>query len=290
MISILAMYALLALVFVLSKDLLPIFDPFLMVMVRMGICSIIFGMYGFFNFSWHTLTLHYIRAMIIVGFFNVYVANISQLIGLQYIDSVNASLWYNSTPFIIAFLAFIVYRTKVSTMKIAALSLGWFGFVPLALAEGSYNGYYLYGVFFFLLSALSMAMSALILEKNTSVGSYPLSVTNSLSMGLGTLITLGHYVLFHHEKPFHTSVAWRYYGLLALVIALTYVCAGLYTYLVRRKGALLVNFAGFSMPIFAFMFELILGKTIHITWSMVSATLLIVTALYLFSYQDKNAT
>ncbi len=276
------MYAFLALTFIVSKDLLEVLDPILMIILRMGLCSIIFAIYLFFTTSINSLSLAYLRSVIILGFFNVYAANVLQIICLEYIDPINASLWYNSTPFIIALLNFLIYRTKITRIKVISLCLGWLAFVPLVLTGQHVSASYGYGAIYFLLSASAMAMSALLLEKNKSIASYPMSLTNVLSLAIGALFAWIHYSFFLHRN-FVLHLSLYNYFVLTILIASTVICAGLYIYFVRKYSALLVTFAGFSLPIFSMLLELLLGKKVDISLAMVISITLITGALYLFT-------
>jgi drug/metabolite transporter (DMT)-like permease len=282
MITVLLMYAFLALTFIVSKDLLATIDPYLMIVIRMLGCSIIFGVYAFFSRAVKPLSRAYTVAFIVLGFFNVYAANTLQLIGLEYIDSVNASLWYNCIPFVIALLDYCVYKTRISKTKLAALFLGWFGFIPLIIGNTACAGNYLYGALLFVLSACAMGVSALLMEKNKAINNYSLSFTNALSMVFGAFCAYVHYA-FVQQASF---VPWHVLNdnivMLALLIGATALCAGLYIYFVKKHSALLVTFAGFSLPLFSVIFELLLGRPVIISINMIISAVLITTALFLF--------
>lgn len=287
MIYILCMYAFLAITFIASKDLLSVINPFLMLFIRMGACSIIFGICILAKQSRdrYRLNIHYIFYLLILSFFNIYAANIFQLIGLQYIDPVNASLWYNSTPFVIALFDFLIYKTKISSLKALSLCIGWIGFFPLVWQAQQYNvlHFYLYGAILFLLSACAMALSGLLLEKNREISLYPINLTNSLSMGIGSVLALIHYIFFDQPIDYSLSLSLNNYTMLALVIGSTALCSTLYIYFVRKHNALLVTFAGFSLPLFSIFFEFVLGEKIDITFPMIISGILITLALYLFT-------
>ena len=285
MITVLLMYAFLALTFIVSKDLLATIDPYLMIVIRMLGCSIIFGVYALFSHAVKPFSCAYSIAFIVLGFFNVYAANTLQLIGLEYIDSVNASLWYNCIPFVIALLDYCVYKTRISKTKIVALFLGWFGFVPLIIGQNACVGNYLYGALLFVSSACAMGLSALLMEKNKAVDAYPLSLTNALSMGFGSLCAYVHYALVH-QSPIAWDVLSSNMFMLALLIGATAMCAGLYIYFVKKHSALLVTFAGFSLPLFSVIFELLLGRPVDISINMIISAVLITTALFLFQKQS----
>lgn len=277
------MYAFLSITIIASKDLLSTINPFLMIFLRMGVCSLIFGVYVLARIPLMQLSYEYGYCILILGFFNVYIANIFQLIGLKYIDPVNASLWYNSTPFVIAFFAFLFYRTKISSLKLVSLCVGWIGFFPLIWqVQNEGMNFYIYGATFFLLSACSMAMSGLLLEKNQELSLYPMSLTNCLSMGIGALCTLIHYNFFYSTNS-SLFLSPHNYMMLTLVIIATILCASLYIYFVRKHGALLVTLAGFSLPIFSIFFELLLGQKVAITPHIIISGILITLALYLFT-------
>lgn len=284
MIAILLMYAFLAITFIASKDLLAVIDPLLIIVIRMAACSILFSIYVLATTSIKKLSTAYLGSMFVLGFFNVYAANALQIAGLEYIDPVNASLWYNSTPFIIALLDFLVYRKKISTIKVFSLLLGWLAFVPLALGQQISSPFYAYGVLCFLLSACSMAISGLMLEKHTIVGMYPPSLTNALSLAIGALFAFIHYHFLSCNAP-TLSLSGYNYLMLMLVIFATIICASLYIYFVKKHSALLVTFAGFSLPLFSLFFELVLGKTVQITNAMIFSGILITIALFLFAYK-----
>lgn len=259
-----------------------------MIVLRMGACSIIFAIYTYLTAStFKKFSFSYLWAIFILGLFNVYGANVLQLMGLEYIDPINASLWYNSTPFVIALLDFFIYQTKISKLKIASLCLGWIGFLPLALANLNTNNSYLYGAIFFLVSACAMGISALLLEKNNAICSYSMSLTNALSMGLGALFAFIHY-RFLFCGNIYLNLSINQYFLLMLLIGATAICAGLYIYFVRKHSALLVTFAGFSLPIFSFIFELLIGNKVDVTINMVTSIIIISCALYLFTLDRKS--
>lgn len=284
MMYMLCMYAFLSVTLILSKDLLTIINPFLMIFLRMGICSLLFGIYALAKIPLVQLSYEYGFCILVLGFFNVYIANVFQLIGLKYIDPINASLWYNSTPFVIAFFAFLFYRTKISSLKLLSLCLGWIGFFPLIwqVQHDSMN-FYIYGATFFLLSACSMAISGLLLENNQELSLHSMSLTNCLSMGIGAICTLIHYYFFYGQTDALLFLTPHNYAMLIVVIGATALCASLYIYFVRKHGALLVTLAGFSLPIFSILFELLLGEKVTITPNIVVSGILITLALYLFT-------
>ncbi len=282
MISVLFMYAFLALTFIVSKDLLLTIDPYLMIVVRMLGCSLLFLTYAYYSGAVKALSKAYAVSIIILGFFNVYSANILQLIGLNYIDPVNASLWYNSIPFVIALLDYVLYKTRISKTKIISLILGWLGFLPLVVGHAS-STHYLYGAFLFVLSAIAMAISALLMEKNKAVDIYPLSFTNGLSMGVGGLFALMHYFFSCCSHDTAIAALRSHYGMLLVLIGSTAICASLYIYFVKKHSALLVTFAGFSLPLFSFLFEIILGNPVIISVNMIISAFMITAALFLFS-------
>jgi drug/metabolite transporter (DMT)-like permease len=285
MILVLLMNAFAAFILVATKPLLPYVHPLLMISIRLLGASFLIFLYRFFSEKTSPpLSSSYITALLVIGILNSYSVNLLQLIGLSYIPTVHASLWYNSTPFVVALLNFMVYRVKISYRKLFAILLGWFGFIPLlwAIPPSSLSSY-LYGAGCFLAAAVITGISSLILEKNKVIAYYPMSLTNALGMAIGGLSALAHYLIFspHYQNLFALGSTQQ--ALLVLLIPATLISAVFYFYFIRKYGSLVVTFAGFSLPIFSALFEYLWTGNAQLNASLIFSTILISSALFLFT-------
>lgn len=289
MLYILSMYALLACSFTITKRLLPIFDPLILTIIRIGLCALLTGSYYLLVHKKRIrINSAYILMISVLGLLNVYAANALQIAGLQYMNSVHATLWYNCTPFIIGILDWLIYQKALSRLKIIALIIGWLSFVPLVLEQQALisGNNYIVGVIYFLSASGAMALSGLLIEHNSQIRHYPLTLTNALSLTVGTLCALVHFVFFYTcSIPLCANQVTENSLVLLIASSITAACAALYSYFVQQHTALTVTFAGFTLPLFSLLIEFAQTGAISFTMHNAVSITLLAIALYLFTYE-----
>lgn len=204
----------------------------------------------------------------------VYLTNVLEFWGLQYLTSAKACFIYSLSPFLSALFSYFQFKEKITFKKMIGLIIGFIGFTPVLLqqsgAEKLLGG----------LSFLSWAEIALILATITSVygwillrklgkdeGMSPM-MANGTSMFLGGIFALIHSGLTDTWNPVPIANYGGFFrGVLMMILISNLICYNLYGWLLKRFTATFLSFAGLMTPLFAAFFGwLVLGETVSWTF------------------------
>lgn len=217
---------------------------------------------------------HQIFPLILLGISAVYLTNIFEFWGLQYLTAAKACFIYSLSPFLAALFSYFQFKEKVTSRKLLGLLVGFVGFVPVLLSQSGLED--LLGGFSF----LSWAEIALIVATVTSVygwillrklgkedGMSPL-MANGTSMCIGGLMALVHSVFADGWSPLPISNYFGFFqGVLMMIIISNLICYNLYGWLLKHYTATFLSFAGLLTPLFAAFFGwLVLGETVSWTF------------------------
>lgn len=290
------MFALFASVFTVAKIGLQYTEPLFLIGSRMFIAGLILTGYEYFK-SDKPLKINKQawRRIIRLAFFNIYVTNVLEFWGLQYLTSFKTCFIYSLSPFISALFSYIIFSERMSMKKWVGLSIGFVGMLPMLLSETSLEqetGH---------LFIFSWAELAVITATSTAVygwiilrqlinenGLSPL-LANGLSMLLGGSMSLLHSgfaedwnpVPVKEFMPFFLCAGW-------LLIVSNLICYNLYGWLLKRFSATFMSFAGFTTAMFSALFGwAFLGENLTVAFFI--STIVILAGLSLF-YQEELST
>lgn len=203
------------------------------------------------------------KQMLAVGalaFFCIYLTNILEFWGLQYLSAAKTCFIYSLSPFFAALLSYLHFKEKMTPAKWGGLLIGFTGFLPVLFYQtGSEE---LFNAFaFFSWPTLAIVGAALfsvygwvvlrLVVKNESMS--PL-LANGISMFLGGLLAFVHSFLVEDWSP--TPIAPG--GILPFfkwTILMTFLfnilCYNLYGALLKRYTATFLSFVGLLSPVFA---------------------------------------
>lgn len=217
---------------------------------------------------------HQLFPLILFAISAVYLTNVFEFWGLQYLTAAKACFIYSLSPFLAALFSYFQFKEKITSKKLLGLIIGFVGFVPVLLnqsgAEQLLGG----------LSFLSWAEIALIIATVTSVygwillrklgkeeGISPL-MTNGTSMCLGGLFALIHSYFAEGWSPLPvTNYLGFFQGVFLMIVISNLICYNLYGWLLKRFTATFLSFAGLTTPLFAAFFGwLILKETVSWTF------------------------
>lgn len=217
---------------------------------------------------------HQIFPLILLGLSSVYLTNVFEFWGLQYLTAAKACFIYSLSPFLSALFSYFQFKEKVTSRKFFGLLVGFIGFIPVLLSQSGSEE--LIGG----LSFLSWAEIALIVATVTSVygwillrklgkddGMSPL-MANSSSMILGGLFALIHSLFVDSWSPTPiTSYGGFFQGVILMILISNLICYNLYGWLLKRFTATFLSFAGLMTPLFAAFFGwIVLGETVAWTF------------------------
>lgn len=217
---------------------------------------------------------HQLFPLALLALTAVYLTNIFEFWGLQYLTSAKACFIYSLSPFLAALFSYFQFKEKITTKKFIGLTIGFIGFLPVLLHQSGAEQL-LGGVSF-----LSWAELALMVATATSVygwvllrklgkdeGMSPL-MANGSSMFLGGLFALGHSLFVDTWNPLPISNYLGFFqGVLLMILISNLICYNLYGWLLKRFTATFLSFAGLMTPLFAAFFGwLVLGETVAWTF------------------------
>lgn len=293
MIFVFLLFALFASVFTVGKTALEFSDPFFLVGTRMMIAGVILISFEAIKRP-NNLRFHKEDWLPIMKLatFNIYLTNVFEFWGLQYLSSFKTCFIYSLSPFASALISYLVFSEAMTPKKWLGLTVGCIGFLPILFSHGGaeeLTG----GILFFswpeiavLCACLSSVYGWILLKGILNSGRYsPLSI-NGVSMLFGGGFALGHSWL---SEPWNPVPVTEYVPFIecgiALIIISNFICYNLYGHLLKKYSATFLSFAGFTTPMFTALFGwFFLNETINMEFYVSGA--IVFTGLFLF-YQEE---
>lgn len=293
MFFVLLLYALFASVFTISKTGLEYTQPFFFVGTRMLLAGVLLLSYLYFfkrdqfkfkDFHWWKV----IRLAVC----NIYLTNVFEFWGLQYLTSSKTCLIYSLSPFVSALLSYFIFSEKMTWRKWAGLSIGFIALLPVLLSatpQEEQGGHF----FFLSLAEIAVIMAAicsvygwiLLRQLVKDQGCSPF-LANGLSMLIGGGISLVHSRIVENWDPVPVTSAIPFLECsILLIIISNIICYNLYGSLLKKYSATFMSFAGFSTPFFTALFGwLSLGEVVN--WSFYLSTFILFFGLLIFYLEE----
>lgn len=288
--SVVAMYAVWSTVFSFGKAVLGYAPPVFLTASRMLLGGLVLlGFLACKRASFHLSKKQWLS----IGFlslFSIYLTNILEFWGLQYLSAAKACFIYSLSPFFAALFSYFHFKEKMNLRKWIGMGVGFLGFIPVIMTQtGSEELFHAAG--FFTLPTLAIVGAALFsvygwVLLRLTVKDQELSplMANGGSMVLGGLFALVHSffvdswhpvpVAAPHISPFVQNLLW-------MTLLYNIICYNVYGLMLKRFTATFLSFVGLLSPIFASLGGyLFLGEplswTIFISTAIVSIGLGIV--------------
>lgn len=291
------LYALFALVFVISKFGLAYTTPLFFVGSRMMVAGILMIVYLLiFKRESFKLSRQNLTAFFALGLFNIYLTNACEFWGLRHLTSAKCCFFYSLSPFLSALFAYFVLSEKMSFKKWLGLGVGFLGLYPMLLVQTS--GEELTRSFAFIswaeiavLGAVVFSVYGWILLKKICVDQKqsPL-IANGFSMFIGGFLAMVNSYIVEDWNPVPV-VEWVPFicSSICLILISSLICYNLYGFLLRHYSATFMSFAGFTTPIFTALFGwLLLGETT--TWHLYLSLSILLSGLYIFHMDEFKKT
>lgn len=226
----------------------------------------------------------------LLALFSIYLTNVLEFWGLQYLSAAKTCFIYSLSPLLTACFSYFHFKEKMTPSKWVGLTIGFIGTIPVLLsqtgAEDLFQTFSLFswptlavmGAVFF--SVYGWILLRLIV-KDQEIS--PLTANGS-SMLLGGLFALTHSFFIENWHPIPVAaenVQPFIAGTLGMAFLYNIFCYNLYGFLLKRLTATFLSFVGLLSPIFASLSGwLLLGETpspqIFISTAIVSLGLWIV--------------
>lgn len=296
MLLVFLLYALFAAVFTVLKGALEYADPFFLVGSRMTLAGIF--MLGYALYKYKTalyLSKNSIIRVVLLGIFNIYLTNVLEVWGLKYLSSFKTCFLYSLSPFLTAFMSYLMLHEKLSIRKWFGLIIGFIGFWPM-LEIHSHTDVLPVQLGVFSLAELSVLGAVLfsvigwiLLKQLVHGNGCPPLVANGYSMLLGGSLSLlqSAFVESWHPLPVSEYSIWIK-STLFLIIVSNITCYNLYGKLLKKFSPTFMAFAGLSTPLFTALFGWIFHGEIVTIWFFISLTIVFIGLLIFYLEEIKK--
>lgn len=284
------MYALWSSCFAIGKYALSACPPFFFTGFRMALGgAIILGFILLFRRASLKMTRKQFFPLLLLGFFSVYLTNILEYWGLQYLTAAKTCFIYSLSPFIAALLSYIHFGEKMTRAKWIGMGVGFCGIAPILLMQsGAEQGL---SAFAFLswpeLALMGAAIASVygwvILRMVVKEQTFSPLTANGVSMLFGALLAFIHSFFTESWSASFgpvTDMAPFLKGALLTTIISNIICYNIYGMMLKRYTATFLSFMGLLSPVFAsFHGWVLLGETP--SWQIFFATAIVSSGLWM---------
>jgi drug/metabolite transporter (DMT)-like permease len=287
------LYALFASVFTVSKTGLEYAQPFFFVGVRMALAGILLLAYlFFFNRAQFRLKKEHVGLFVLLALFNIYLTNVLEFWGLQFLTSFKTCFIYSFSPFLSALFSFLIFSERLSWKKWLGLLIGVVGIMPALLVKTSAEeraGQFLLFSFAELSvmgAAVCSVLGWILLKQLVQKEGYSPLTANGFSMLLGGLFSLGHSFIVEEWNPLPVVSYLPFFECaLFLIVISSFICYNLYGYLLQHYSATFISLAGLSTPLFsAFLGWFFLSE--EVSWPFFFSFAILSCGLFLFHQEE----
>jgi len=283
------MYATWSSIFSLGKMTLQYAPPLFLTAFRMSLAGLL--LLFFFRFVKGT-SFKFDRkqwlSLILLAFFSIYLTNILEFWGLQYLSAAKTCFLYSLSPFFAAFFSYLHFKEKMNRNKWLGLSIGFIGFFPVLLTQtGSEELFQAFGFFSWptlaiMGAALCSVYGWILLRLVVKDQAIAPPVANGVCMLIGGCFAFTHSFFVDSWNPLPIAVGKGLpflQGALLMTLISNIICYNLYGMLLKRYTATFLSFMGLLSPIFASMTAwLFLGETP--SWTIFLSTAIVSLGLW----------
>ncbi len=290
------LFALFASVFTIAKFALGTAEPFFLVGSRMIIAGVLLLSYQYcFHRAQFFFHKKHIWRILRLSLFNIYLTNVFEFWGLQYLTSFKTCFIYSLSPFISALLCFLLFSEKLSRKKWIGLIVGFGGILPVLLSQTPSEelGGQLFVFSWAELTVMAAATTAvygwILLGQLVRDNGYSPMMANGLSMLFGGIMALVHSSFIETWNPIPVKEFIPYLECTLLLIVISnLICYNLYGFLLKRFSTIFMSFAGFITPFFtALLGWFFLGEVV--TWPFYVSAVLVFLGLLMFYREELSA-
>ena len=286
------LYALLASTFTIAKIALSYAKPFFLIAFRMIIAgSLMMGFLYFFKRKSFIIKKEDIGLFLKASVFHIYLAFVLEFWALQFLSSSKTNLIYSATPFIAAFLAYILLSEKLGVKKFIGMLIGFLGLIPIFLTQTDVREMTMELLsvslpeVVLLFAVISGAYAWFIVKRLLDKG-YSLLMINGFSMFVGGLFALLTSLWFEGitESPIFDLWPFLVWTSLLILVA-NIIVYNFYGWLLKKYSVTFVTSFGFLCPVFgAFYGYFFLAE--NITWHYFLSLACIGLGLFIFYREE----
>ena len=255
------MYAAWSSIFSLGKMALEISPPLFLTGFRMTLAGVlILGYLAVRHRNSFKFTGKQFASLLFLAFFSIYLTNILEFWGLQYLSAAKTCFLYSLSPFFAALFSYIHFKEKMTRRKWLGLGIGFLGFLPvLFMQEGSkelftFSSFFSWPVLAIMGAALCSVYGWVLLRLIVKDESLSPLMANGSSMFIGGIFAFATSFFVDTWNPLPVAAVNFgpfLQGTLLMTLISNIVCYNLYGMMLRRYTATFLSFVGLLSPIFA---------------------------------------
>jgi len=238
------------------------------------------------------LAFKYMRLWLVLALFNIFLSNTLEFWGLQTLSAAKASFLFSLSPFFAALFSYLFFGERMTHRKWIGLMIGFIGFIPILIhstpKEDLLNDFSIFswGEIALIGAAIANALGWIIMRHSIHKKGYPATLSNGMSMLLGSLMIMPTSLIFETWNPLPISNYAKFgFFLVLLVITSNILAYNLYGSLLKKYTATFLSFGGFMTPLFAALTGwLFLGETV--SWHFFLSVSTVFCGLFIF-YQEE---
>lgn len=276
-----------ALNYSIAKDLMPAhIGPIALVYLRISGACVLFWILSLFTRK-ESLDVGDLKKMAVLAVFGVFINQVFFIYGLSLTKPINSAIIMISNPIMVIVFTLIVFKERVTFLKISGLLIGIIGAVTLLLFKGNFEfgSETIAGDLMTLINASSWAVFV-VMAKPYMQKYHTVTVMKWIFLfGLIYMTPLGIYDLPHVNWQAMTGEI--YFAIGFVVIATTFLAYLLNTYALKALSSTVVSMYIYTQPFLATLFAVFLGKD-NLTPIKIVSAILIISGVYMVSYKKKN--
>jgi drug/metabolite transporter (DMT)-like permease len=228
-----------------------------------------------------------------IGFlslFTIFLTNILEFWGLQYLSAAKTCFIYSLSPFLAALFSYLHFKEKMTKSKWIGLGIGFLGMTPVFMAQtGSEEllnafAFFSWPTLAIIGAALFSVYGWVILRLVVKDNAVSPVMANGSSMLIGGSMALIASALVDPWSPIPVAAGNMnpfIYGTIGMTLLYNVVCYNVYGLMLKRFTATLLSFVGILSPIFASITAWIfLGETP--SWQIFLSTGIVSIGLWIF--------
>lgn len=274
--------------YIIAKDLMPVhISPLALVFLRMSGACILFWLLSLFT-AREKLDIGDLKKMAILALFGVFINQTFFIYGLNLTHPINSAIIMISNPIMVLVFTLIVFKEKITLLKISGLSLGIAGAMILLLFRGNFE----FGSETIIGDAMTLINSAswavfVVMAKPYMMKYQTVTVMKWVFLfGTIYMTPLGIYDIPHVK--WHEMSANVWLAIAFVVIATTFFAYLLNTYALKALSSTVVSTYIYLQPFMTTIFAVFLGKD-NLTPIKILAAFFIISGVYMVSFKKKTS-
>ena len=284
------MYATWSSVFTFGKVMLNFSTPLFLTATRMLVAGVILYAYlALRKRSEFKLNKRQWASIGLLALFSIFLTNILEFWGLQYLTAAKTCFIYSLSPFLAALFSYIHFKEKMTRGKWLGLLIGFLGMIPVFMTQSGSEellnafAFFSWPTLAIIGAALASVYGWVILRLVVKDNEVSPAMANGSSMLIGGALSLISSFFIDTWNPLPIAkggTAPFISGVLGMSLLYNIICYNLYGKLLKKFTATFISFMGLLSPIFASLTSWLFLKE-PLSWQIFASTGIVCIGLWI---------